>query len=347
MRACGIINIKLGRVGGFAEAKQVHDVAQAAGIPVWCGGMLEAGIGRAHNIALATLPNFVLPGDVSASKRYWKRDIIQPPVETTPQGTIEIRDAPGFGYEIDHDYLIGQHHGAARRLSRLTCLRFSLLRDNRNYRYTWIGQVVSEIGDHFNNIAVFSLALATYQSGLVVSGSDALARHSGHPGRADGGRRARPARPQAGHDRERRHPRRAGARLHPHGASRTQLAAVRSQRAADVGVAVLHQRARGHSAHHRHARGTAHRQLADPDHRSGPRWPSARSWAAPASCSSATKWAFVVNSLSFLVSALCISRLFLPGRGFRPRAHGAHRSGRRPAVARISRKDCATCAACR
>ena len=105
MRACGIINIKLGRVGGFAEAKRVHDVAQKAGIPVWCGGMLEAGIGRAHNIALATLPNFVLPGDVSASKRYWKRDIIEPAVETTPRGTIAIRDEPGFGYCLDLDYI--------------------------------------------------------------------------------------------------------------------------------------------------------------------------------------------------------------------------------------------------
>jgi O-succinylbenzoate synthase len=105
MHACGIINIKLGRVGGFAEAKRVHDVAQAAGIPVWCGGMLEAGIGRAHNIALATLPNFVLPGDVSASKRYWKRDIIEPEVETTPHGTIAIRDEPGFGYALDLDYI--------------------------------------------------------------------------------------------------------------------------------------------------------------------------------------------------------------------------------------------------
>jgi o-succinylbenzoate synthase len=105
MKACGIINIKLGRVGGFREAKRVHDVAQAAGIPVWCGGMLEAGIGRAHNIALSTLPNFVLPGDVSASKRYWTRDIITPPVETTARGTILIRDEPGFGYAIDHDFL--------------------------------------------------------------------------------------------------------------------------------------------------------------------------------------------------------------------------------------------------
>ncbi|HEY1336756.1 MAG TPA: o-succinylbenzoate synthase [Bryobacteraceae bacterium] len=105
LRACGILNIKLGRVAGFRQAKRVHDIAQAAGIPVWCGGMLEAGIGRAHNIALATLPNFVLPGDVSASKRYWARDIIQPAVETTPHGTIAIRDDPGFGYALDHDYI--------------------------------------------------------------------------------------------------------------------------------------------------------------------------------------------------------------------------------------------------
>ena len=105
MKAGRIINIKLGRVGGFAEAKKVHDVAQAAGVPVWCGGMLESGIGRAHNVALATLPNFVLPGDVSASKRYWKRDIIQPAVETTPRGTIEVRDAPGFGYDLDIDFI--------------------------------------------------------------------------------------------------------------------------------------------------------------------------------------------------------------------------------------------------
>jgi O-succinylbenzoate synthase len=105
MDAGRIINIKLGRVGGFAEAKRVHDVAQQAGVPVWCGGMLEAGIGRAHNIALATLPNFTLPGDVSASKRYWARDIIAPPVETTPRGTIEVRDTPGFGYDLDRDFL--------------------------------------------------------------------------------------------------------------------------------------------------------------------------------------------------------------------------------------------------
>ena len=105
IKAGRIINIKLGRVGGFSEARAVHDVAQRHGIPVWCGGMLEAGIGRAHNIALASLPNFTLPGDVSASKRYWKRDIIRPEVETTARGTIVLRDEPGFGYDIDHEFL--------------------------------------------------------------------------------------------------------------------------------------------------------------------------------------------------------------------------------------------------
>jgi O-succinylbenzoate synthase len=104
-KACRIVNIKLGRVGGFRNAKRIHDICQDAGIPVWCGGMLEAGIGRAHNIALATLPNFTLPGDVSASKRYWKQDIIVPAVETTSRGTIEVRDEPGFGYAIDHEHL--------------------------------------------------------------------------------------------------------------------------------------------------------------------------------------------------------------------------------------------------
>jgi o-succinylbenzoate synthase len=99
--ACRIINIKLGRVAGFAESKRVHDVAQQSSVPVWCGGMLEAGIGRAHNVALATLPNFILPGDVSASKRYWARDIIVPEVGTTSRGTIEVREAPGLGYDVD------------------------------------------------------------------------------------------------------------------------------------------------------------------------------------------------------------------------------------------------------
>ncbi len=105
MRACRIINIKLGRVGGFAEAKKVHDVCQANGIPVWAGGMLESGVGRAHNIAMATLPNFTLPGDISASRRYWKRDVIDPWVVVTPRGAIVVPDEPGFGYHLDLEFL--------------------------------------------------------------------------------------------------------------------------------------------------------------------------------------------------------------------------------------------------
>jgi o-succinylbenzoate synthase len=105
LQAGRIINIKLGRVGGFAEAVKIHDLAQRHGIPVWCGGMLESGIGRAHNIALSSLPNFILPGDVSASKRYWKRDVVRPEITVSTGGTISLNDNPGFGYEIDHEYL--------------------------------------------------------------------------------------------------------------------------------------------------------------------------------------------------------------------------------------------------
>jgi O-succinylbenzoate synthase len=98
--ACRIVNIKVGRVGGFSEAIATHDVAQRFGVPVWCGGMLESGIGRSHNIALSTLPNFKLPGDVSASKRYWKEDIIEPEVEVSSRGTIAVPEKPGRGYEL-------------------------------------------------------------------------------------------------------------------------------------------------------------------------------------------------------------------------------------------------------
>ncbi len=101
--ACRIINIKVGRVGGFSEAICIHDVCQQRQIPVWCGGMLESGVGRAHNIALSTLPNFRLPGDVSASKRYWKEDIIDPEVRVSAQGTIAISDAVGTGYRVRED----------------------------------------------------------------------------------------------------------------------------------------------------------------------------------------------------------------------------------------------------
>ncbi len=103
--SCRIINIKVGRVGGFSEAIAIHNAAQKAQIPVWCGGMLEAGIGRSHNIALSSLPNFALPGDVSASKRYWKEDIIEPEVEVSLQGFIKVPDAPGRGFQLRADLI--------------------------------------------------------------------------------------------------------------------------------------------------------------------------------------------------------------------------------------------------
>jgi o-succinylbenzoate synthase len=103
MESCKIINIKLGRVGGFSEAIHVHNAAQERGIQVWCGGMLESGVGRSHNIALSSLENFELPGDVSASARYWREDIIEPEVTVSPQGEIAIPDTPGRGYEVRYD----------------------------------------------------------------------------------------------------------------------------------------------------------------------------------------------------------------------------------------------------
>jgi len=100
MESCRILNIKLGRVGGFSEAIAVHNVAQERGVPVWCGGMLESGIGRAHNIALSTLENFTLPGDVSASARYWAEDIVEPEITVSSKGEIAIADVPGRGYAV-------------------------------------------------------------------------------------------------------------------------------------------------------------------------------------------------------------------------------------------------------
>jgi O-succinylbenzoate synthase len=96
--ACKIINIKLGRVGGFTGARQVHDLCRAKNVPVWCGGMLESGIGRAHNIAMSALPGFTLPGDVSASKRYWTEDVIDPEVTVSARGTIRVPQTAGLGY---------------------------------------------------------------------------------------------------------------------------------------------------------------------------------------------------------------------------------------------------------
>jgi o-succinylbenzoate synthase len=103
--ACKIINIKLGRVGGHTMVRRIHDLCEKNGIPVWCGGMLESGIGRAHNIALSTLPNFTLPGDVSASKRYWVEDIIEPEVVVSSRGTITVPTTPGIGFNLKMDLI--------------------------------------------------------------------------------------------------------------------------------------------------------------------------------------------------------------------------------------------------
>jgi O-succinylbenzoate synthase len=101
LRSCRIMNVKLGRVGGHSEAKRVEAVARQNNIPVWCGGMLESGIGRAHNIAMSTLPGFTLPGDVSASARYWEEDIIEPPVMVSGRGTIQPPGGPGIGFSLN------------------------------------------------------------------------------------------------------------------------------------------------------------------------------------------------------------------------------------------------------
>lgn len=99
--SCKIINIKIGRVGGLTAAKQIHDLCQQKDIPVWCGGMLEAGIGRAHNIALTSLANFTIPGDTSASNRYWYEDIVEPQVELSKPGVLTVPDEPGIGYKLN------------------------------------------------------------------------------------------------------------------------------------------------------------------------------------------------------------------------------------------------------
>jgi len=98
--ACRIINIKPGRVGGHGQSIRLHDLAAEHGIPVWHGGMLESGIGRAHNIHLSTLPNFSLPGDVAASRRYYAPDVIDPEIDVRPDGTIPVPDGPGIGVHV-------------------------------------------------------------------------------------------------------------------------------------------------------------------------------------------------------------------------------------------------------
>ena len=105
MQSCRIINIKIGRVGGYSQALAIHNLCHQQGVPVWCGGMLESGIGRAHNLALASLPGFTLPGDISASSRYFTRDVIEPEVTVSRDGTARVPDALGIGFGVDLDYI--------------------------------------------------------------------------------------------------------------------------------------------------------------------------------------------------------------------------------------------------
>ena len=105
MESCRMINIKIGRVGGYSQALAIHDLCHSRGVPVWCGGMLESGIGRAHNIALASLPGFTLPGDISASSRYFAKDVINPEVSVTAEGTVGVPVLPGLGFDVDLDHI--------------------------------------------------------------------------------------------------------------------------------------------------------------------------------------------------------------------------------------------------
>jgi len=105
LRSCRIINIKPARVGGLRAAKEIHDLCRSGGLPVWCGGLLETGIGRAHNVAIASLPGFTLPGDISASARYYEEDIVDPPFSLNTDGTVSVPDGPGIGVTVNEDRL--------------------------------------------------------------------------------------------------------------------------------------------------------------------------------------------------------------------------------------------------
>lgn len=115
--SCRIVNMKVGRVGGYSQALEIHKICLERGAPLWCGGMLESGIGRAHNVALASLPGFTLPGDISASRRYFARDVIRPEVEVTPRGTVAVPRAAGLGFDVDLDF-IDAHTVASERIVR-------------------------------------------------------------------------------------------------------------------------------------------------------------------------------------------------------------------------------------
>ena len=112
--ACRIVNMKVGRVGGYSQALRIHDLCVERRVPVWCGGMLESGIGRAHNVALASLPGFTLPGDISASRRYFERVVIVPPVVVSADGTIDVPTSPGLGFEVDAAFLESRSESVER-----------------------------------------------------------------------------------------------------------------------------------------------------------------------------------------------------------------------------------------
>ena len=112
--SCRIINVKIGRVGGYSQALAIHDLCCSSDIPVWCGEMLESGVGRAHNIALASLHGFSLPGDISASSRYFERDVIVPEVSVDDDGTVEVPQGPGLGFEVDLDYITSKTQSLER-----------------------------------------------------------------------------------------------------------------------------------------------------------------------------------------------------------------------------------------
>lgn len=116
--SCRVINLKVGRVGGYSQALAIHDLCLPRGIPLWCGGMLESGVGRAHNIALASLPGFTMPGDISASRRYFARDIIVPEVEVDADGTVAVPRSAGLGFEIDRDFVAASTETVERFMLR-------------------------------------------------------------------------------------------------------------------------------------------------------------------------------------------------------------------------------------
>jgi O-succinylbenzoate synthase len=114
LESCRLINIKIGRVGGYSQALAIHNLCYSRNVPVWCGGMLESGIGRAHNLALASLPGFSLPGDISASSRYFARDLIVPEVTVAPDGTVGVPTDPGLGFTVDLDYIKARSQAVER-----------------------------------------------------------------------------------------------------------------------------------------------------------------------------------------------------------------------------------------